>query len=416
MTRRSPAGSGARARFWLLLPVWLALGAGLIALALLPVSGPPPAPRPPLSPLEREVGSLLMVGFEGAEPDAPGVRRTLARARAGRIGAVMFLRRNVTDRTGTTALTGALRAARPDLLVALDQEGGWVARLGRGSGFPRTPSARRVAAALTPAEAESLYEGMARGLSEWGFDVNLAPVVDVEVAGNPIIARLGRAFASDTGEVTDYARAFVRGHCRAGVRAVLKHFPGHGSSLADSHLGTADVTATWNERELAPYRALMDETGAVMIGHLTHRRLGGAVPATFSSAIVDGLLRREMGFEGVVVSDDLQMDAVTLSQPEAAVAALRAGVDVLLFSGDRDDPVLVDAIIDGVAREARRDPDFRRRVALAAERVARWRQAAFETGAAAGTGIADCAAVPSLGPNSSSQSVITGAGMGLDTR
>ena len=322
-------------------------------------------------------GRVLMVGFDGRVASDDGVRRTVGQLRRGEIAGVMYLRRNVRGEGQVKALNRLLTgAADRTPLVALDQEGGRVSRLGRRSGFRRTPSAFSIGR-TGPEQAMAAYERMAQGLRDWGFNVNFGPVVDLHRRDNPIIGRLGRAYAAEPETVVPFARAFVHAHAAAGIATALKHFPGHGSSLRDTHRGSADVTETWSPAELDPFRALVAEAPLVMTGHIVNRQLGSGAPATLAPEIVTGLLRERLGFTGVVVSDDLQMDAISdrYDEPEAAERAMRAGVDLLLFANDgRVDPNLVTRVTEHLARVARRDPGFERRLREAGDRVDRLRE------------------------------------------
>ena len=178
-------------------------------------------------------------------------------------------------------------------------------------------------------------------LREAGIGWNLAPVVDVGYnPANPVIVRNARSFGAGPLLVTSHARAYIRGLHAEGVLASLKHFPGHGSSFADSHLGFVDVTDTANrDVELVPYRTLIAEglADSVMTGHVFNRRLDARYPATLSPATIHGVLRKKLKFAGVVVSDDLRMGAIEKhwGLGDAAVMALRAEVDMLLIAEDR---------------------------------------------------------------------------------
>jgi len=155
---------------------------------------------------------------------------------------------------------------------------------------------------------------------------------------NPVIVGTGRSFGANPRLVAAHAAAYVEGSRRAGVLTALKHFPGHGSSYADSHLGFVDVTETWSESELTPFRRVIEagKADAVMTAHVFNRRLDPRLPATLSRATVEGLLRGELGWDGVVVSDDLRMGAIEqhYGLGEAAVLAVDAGVDVLIVADD----------------------------------------------------------------------------------
>ena len=346
-------------------------------LALVVLTAPARIMSPALPALERMIGQMIVVGFSGSEPLHGNVLQTRRQIAEGRIGGVMLLGRNVTDAAGTRRLIAALTHAATDLplLVAVDQEGGRVARLRWRTGVTPFPSARRVSETMDPAQAAALYEKGARDLAALGFNLNFGPVVDVDVNPfNPVIGRLGRSYSSEPARVAHYAGAFVQGHRKAGVLTALKHFPGHGSSTRDSHHGTTDITETWSEDELLPFASLIAKGQAdiVMTGHLLHRDHEATLPATLSHRIVTGLLRERLGFDGVVIADDLQMGAVRrhFSEEEAAVAAIRAGVDILLFSRDRAiDPTLVDRVMGAVAVAARRDPRLRERIERSHARI-----------------------------------------------
>lgn len=325
------------------------------------------------------VGQMIVVGFAGSHPRSPGVVRTREQVARGEIGGVMLLSRNVTDAAGTRRLVDALQGAARDLplLVAVDQEGGRVARLRPRHGVAPLPSAARVAATLGPQQAIDLYHGAARDLARFGFNLNFGPVVDVNMNGfNPVIGRLGRSFSPQPEVVARYARAFVHGHRRAGVLTALKHFPGHGSSRNDSHLGLVDVTATWSSDELLPFADLIasDHVDAIMTGHLIHRGFAPDRPATLSREMIEGLLRGRLGFDGVVIADDLQMGAIArrYSEEEASVLAVRAGVDLLLFSRDkRPDPTLVSRVTRAVVSAALRDDRLKDRIRASHTRILR---------------------------------------------
>jgi beta-N-acetylhexosaminidase len=206
-------------------------------------------------------------------------------------------------------------------------------------------------------------------------------VVDVgENPANPVIVGTGRSFGADPARVTEQARAYLTGAHAAGVLTGLKHFPGHGGSFADSHLGFVDVTDTARpEIELAPYRTLMAEglVDTVMTAHVFNRRLDERHPATLSRATISGLLRRDLGWNGPVVSDDLRMGAIEqhYGLDEAAVLALDAGVDLLLIADDRlpdgrSAAGVALAAVRGALQSGRLDPA---RVEAALERVSRLR-------------------------------------------
>jgi beta-N-acetylhexosaminidase len=297
-----------------------------------------------LAALAPELGQLLLVGFTGTRLEPEGApARLLCEAR---IGGVVLFARNIVDAAQLARFTAALReraracTGRP-LLVAIDAEGGRVMRLGPAAGYPETLSAADLGQGNDLAVTELEARRIGARLREAGVNWNLAPVVDVGYnPANPVIVGEGRSYSANPQLVTLHARAFLHGMRDEGILTALKHFPGHGSSFADSHRGFVDVTDTANpEVELLPYRALIGErlVDSVMTAHVVNRRLDRRHPATLSPATVTGLLRDELGFDGLVVSDDLRMGAIEqyYGLGEAAVRALAAGVDVLLIAVDQ---------------------------------------------------------------------------------
>jgi beta-N-acetylhexosaminidase len=303
-----------------------------------------PVDRALLDQLEPELGQLLLVGFDGTEgAESPGLRALVCDTR---VGGVLLSGRNVVDAAQVKRLTGWIGGeadgcgvSRP--LVAVDAEGGGVMRLAPRAGYVPTPSANELGeegdVTLTELEARRI----GRMLREAGITWDLAPVVDVGYnPANSVIVGAGRSYGASPLQVAAHARAFMRGLRAEGLLNSLKHFPGHGSSFADSHAGFVDVTATAKpDLELLPYRLLLRErlVDSVMTAHVFNRRLDGRYPATLSQATITGLLRRDVGWEGVVVSDDLRMGAIEqhYGLAEAVVLALDAGVDVLLIVEDR---------------------------------------------------------------------------------
>ena len=259
---------------------------------------------------------------------------------------MLLFGRNVVDPAQVERLTrwvderARTCAGRP-VVIGADAEGGRVMRLGAAAGYTPTLSHQDLGdgndLALTELEARRIG-GRLRAA---GIGWNLAPVIDVGYnPANPVIVGAGRAFGADPARVTAHARAYVAGMRAAGVLTALKHFPGHGSSFADSHLGFVDVTDTARPTlELAPYRALLAEgvVDAVMTAHVYNRRLDRRYPATLSRRTIAGVLRGDLGWHGVVVSDDLRMGAIEqhYGLDDAAILALQAGVDILLIADDR---------------------------------------------------------------------------------
>jgi beta-N-acetylhexosaminidase len=287
-------------------------------------------------PDARNHGELLIAGFSGSNAQSPSAQALADQIRSGAVGGVVFVKDNVGDRDDVQGLVRLFSAGGPrKVIVAIDHEGGAVQRLIEAHGCAKLPSARQVAADHTIAEAQALYEEAGRAVARLGFNLNLAPVVDLENAGNPAIGHYGRAFGGDADTVTTYAGAFVRGFEASGVCCVLKHFPGQGGAQSDSHEWAPDISAVWSEADLAPFRRLISERGvdAVMSGYSVLRTVASdGRPAALSREIVTGLLHDQLGFDGVAMTDDLDMGAVGygFARRAAIVQALQAGNDALM--------------------------------------------------------------------------------------
>jgi beta-N-acetylhexosaminidase len=290
------------------------------------------------------LGDLLLVGFNGTGGDGNAdLERLLCEVR---VGGVLLFGRNVVDPDQVAQLTRWIATRAQDcggrpVLVAVDAEGGRVMRLSPAAGYPSTPTHQALGDRNDVAVTEQEARQIGAMLRVAGIGWDLAPVVDVALnPANTVIVGHGRSFGADIERVTAHARAFVDGLHAEGVLTALKHFPGHGSSLADSHLGFVDVTETASPAvELAPYRALLAErrVDAVMTAHVFNRARDPRYPATLSRATITGLLRDELGWKGPVVSDDLRMGAIEQHYGfgDAIVLAVEAGVDVLLIADDR---------------------------------------------------------------------------------
>jgi beta-N-acetylhexosaminidase len=341
--------------------------------------------------LEEMAGQMVLVGFKGNSADDASIKALAGEIRQGQIGGVMYLKANVKSLDAVKSMNAALTAASPaglPVFISLDQEGGAVQRLSGAVGFPEMPNARDVAKADSPADAAALYGRTAKALAGEGFNINFGPVVDLDVnPTNPIIGKYGRAFSADPDKVIAYAEAFIDAHRKAGLLTSLKHFPGHGSSTSDSHKGFVDISKTWSETELDPYRTLIGAGDAdfVMVGHLFNANYAIPgdkldLPASLSPVWIGDVLRGKLGFKGVVISDDLDMGAIrklfdsegeTGILRETAIRAVRAGVDVLLFSNTAAyDPALGAKVQAILVDEAKRDPAFAKRIEESYRRIA----------------------------------------------
>ncbi len=319
--------------------------------------------------LELEVlcGQLIVGGFDGAEPPARYLR-ALAEGRRG--GAILF-RRNVPDLDATLRLCAALAAAggpeRPPFL-GIDQEGGRVTRL--PAPFLKLPPMRSLGDLMDLPLLRRAARAVASELRAVGINLNFAPVLDVDSnPANPIIG--DRAFGRDPRAAAQGGVAFLVGLQEERVLAGGKHFTGHGDPALDSHLALPTLAhgrGRLDEIELPPFRAASRAgVASLMTAHIVVEALDPGVPATLSRSICTGLLRGEIGFEGVLFSDDLEMAAIAAHHPveEAATAAISAGCDALLVCKDED---LQDRAHEALVRRAERDPSFRDRCVEAAAR------------------------------------------------
>jgi beta-N-acetylhexosaminidase len=212
-------------------------------------------------PLETMVGQMILLGFPGTAPDEAACLNVARQIQAGEVGGVLLLGSNFKTRTGVLGMTALFRSARGPLpvFIVVDMEGGLVQRLGPKLGYPKIPSAEKVATTMSPMEAQTVAVQIAQLVQEAGFNVNLGPVVDLGAEPrNPLFLQ-HRSYGGDPQRVADYARVFLSEHRRRGILTVLKHFPGHGSSLTDSHDDFVDISATWQRNELEPYRQLIGE-------------------------------------------------------------------------------------------------------------------------------------------------------------
>ncbi|MEQ8362289.1 MAG: glycoside hydrolase family 3 protein [Cyclobacteriaceae bacterium] len=324
--------------------------------------------------LDIKIGQMILIGVPGTEVD-PLVLREI---QDGKAGSIIFFEKNISPKNSFKRLRDMAwtyqQAAPIPLFISIDEEGGKVNRLKEKYGFPRSLSAADMSASI---DSVRYYgETTAATLIGLGINVNFAPVVDVAInPNNPVITKNGRSFSPNEDSVTLYAKEFIKAHRKLGVMTTLKHFPGHGSSMDDTHYGIADVTKTWETKELKPYMALIDSgyVDAIMTAHIVNKNLDDkSLPGTLSKKILDSLLRKSLKFDGVVFSDDMQMHAITKHYgfEEAIKLAVNAGVDILTFSNniqgsedrtvDRVHSIIKKYVMDGTIPASRIDKSFHR--------------------------------------------------------
>ena len=312
----------------------------------------------PQSTFRDKIGQMLVIGFDGKQIDAQSqLTQVIEKNNIG--GVILFdynsrtknYDKNIESPAQVMRLTkdlqyysaqGHLNYNRPNLplLISVDYEGGKVNRLNEKYGFPPTRSAAYIGKRGLD-EAGFMAQEMAETLKVLGFNLNFAPVVDVNVnPDNPVIGKKDRSFSQDPTEVAKYASVYTEQFIHQKIQCAYKHFPGHGSSSEDSHLGFVDVTKTWQPYELAPYQQLFDSNeacGMVMTAHIVNRQLDeSGLPATLSHKILTDLLRHQLHFKGVIITDDMQMKAISdhYGLENALVRAINAGADMLIFGNN----------------------------------------------------------------------------------
>jgi len=300
-------------------------------------------------PLETKIGQMLMVGFRGLTVDeSTHIRRDIEKYQIG--GIVLYnidlpsnrkLPRNVESPQQLQELNNDLQAlSKVPLLIGIDQEGGKVCRLTPKYEFPMRPPSAQYLGKLNQLDSTRYYAiETAKMLKDAGINLNYAPVVDVNVNPNcPVIGGIERSISADPKIVTAHASEIINAHREYGVFCSLKHFPGHGSANMDSHIGFTDVTKTWTEMELEPYKALIEKNNVdvIMTAHVFNSKLDDKYPATLSKKITHDILRKRYKWEGVILSDDLHMGAIAdnFDFKTTIEKSIEAGVDILLFSNN----------------------------------------------------------------------------------
>jgi beta-N-acetylhexosaminidase len=336
--------------------------------------------------IRKKIAQLIMVGFKEAEVDegTPVVRAIKEFGLGGvilyNIDLKCFLEaqrekpdlsryegaklcpKNIISPDQLKSLTTALKSySKEPLLISVDQEGGLVSRLGPAAGFSERESPKELGKKDELAKTTITAEGIAGDLQESGINLNLAPVVDLDLNPEGLISKSGRAFGPDPELVYRHARAFIAAHRRHRVLTALKHFPGKGSAGKDTHFELADVTSLYQDQELLPFSRLIGEGLAdlVMTSHISHRGWDEEYPVTLSPKVLQENLRTKLGYQGLIISDDLLMGAIVkrFSLEEAYVLAVQAGVDILLASNNSpegDDPHLFQRVYEALVKAAER--------------------------------------------------------------
>ncbi len=291
--------------------------------------------------LDLKIGQMIMMGMSGTSVSANS--SIIQDIKSGKVGGVLLFEYNLAkNNTKTTLqkLTDDLQnAASTSLFISIDQEGGKVNRLKMKYGFPAMPSAKSVGDKNNDEYSKFVASTISNSCAEVGINLNYAPVMDIHNYTCPVIGKLERSFSSNPKTIAHIGEIYIDAHHENGVKTVLKHFPGHGNSKTDSHLGIADVSNYWSDKELLPYKILIAENkvDAIMTAHIINNKLDNKkIPSTLSYKIVTELLREKLKFNGVVISDDMQMGAIAkqFGFEESIKMAINAGIDILIFSNN----------------------------------------------------------------------------------
>ncbi len=321
---------------------------------------------------------MIIAGFRGSTPEeCSQIADDIKKHNLG--GVILFDRdmqipdnqRNIKSPQQLKTLCNWLQNLRSEpLFIAIDQEGGRVSRLNPDCSFPPTLSAK--ASTSSDASFNNNCQTICQTLKDAGINLNLAPVVDTGVNQNNFIFKKERIYSTKPDKVATYAGKAIKINHDNNILTAIKHFPGHGSSQVDSHLGMTDVTTTWNERELIPFKKLGPETDMVMTAHIFHRFFDKKYPATLSHKIITGILREKLGYDGVIISDDMGMKAISANYglEESITHAINAGVDILLLANNSEwDLQIVEKAVAIIVNQVKAGRIKEERIDEAVERI-----------------------------------------------
>lgn len=293
--------------------------------------------------LDLKIGQMILVGIKDLK-SASKKDSVVSEIAKNKVGSIILFEKNISNTNSYVTLKNCIdslqRYAKIPLFVSIDEEGGQVHRLKEKYGFVKVPSAMHLGKIDNADSSTFYYERLAAQLHNLGINMNFAPSVDMGVnTKNPVIYKMWRSYSPDPNLVTKHAALCVEAHQKHKVATVLKHFPGHGSSLTDSHLGLTNVTKTWTAKELLPFYNLIrsNTLDAIMTAHIVNCKLDSScLPATLSKKIITGLLRDSLGYSGLIVSDDMQMYAISKNYglERAINLCINAGVDILLLGNN----------------------------------------------------------------------------------
>lgn len=361
--------------------------------------------------LHKKIGEMLIVGFDDSEfIEGSLIAENIEQHHIG--GVILFSsfpewswqnkkcgKRNIINPQQLRKLINNLqdhakKNRNPEegaLFIAMDQEGGYVSRLSAEDGFiQENLSAKELGNINDLAFTYNYAQELAKYLKMLGINLNFAPVIDLAVNSDNFIYKKERCFGNNPDRVYEQAKAFARGMHNNGIKTTLKHFPGHGNSAGDTHKGMVDITETWDIKELEPYQRFIDSgyCELIMISHVINQKLDsthkiknksgemGLAPATFSGKMVTELLRKQMGFKGVIVSDDLCMGAITneYSFEDTLKYAINSGIDILILANHEQDrtkdaiEIIQRLVDDGIIKRERIEQSYEKIIKLKLKR------------------------------------------------
>ena len=292
--------------------------------------------------IDEKIGQLLLFGISDSKIIEEN-NKFLKSVKANKLGGILIYEKNIAKDSSKSKLKKLIKKFKDNskipLLVSIDEEGGKVNRLKQKYGFPKTVSAYYLGKTNDLDSTKHYSDIIAHNLYLNGFNINYAPVLDFHNPSSPPLGKMERCFSDDAEEIIKHSRQVIESHRYFNVKTVLKHFPGHGNSQKDSHLDVTDVSKYWKAEELIPYEKLITENkvDAIMTAHIVNDKLDSLLlPATLSQKVMTGLLREQMGFEGVIISDDMHMKAISdhYGFEQAIEMCINAGVDILMFSNN----------------------------------------------------------------------------------
>ncbi len=341
--------------------------------------------------LEEIIGQLFILGFQGKDLNEHSpIIQDIKKRNLG--GVILFDRllannknhNNIESPAQVKGLCDFLQKhSQSPLLIAIDQEGGMVKRLKRKTGFPETESAYELGIHNDVIRTEIHAATTACTLGKLGINYNLSPVVDLNIyPDNPVIGKIQRSFSASPEHVVHHAVLWLAEHKKQNILTCLKHFPGHGNSQTDSHLGFTDISNSWKKSELIPFQKLINDKksspiDSIMLGHLYHKGFDSKYPASLSPVIVGSLLRNKLAFQGVIITDDLQMKAITdnYGLEESVCLALAAGVDMIIVGNNLEyKPDFLKQVIPAIQRAVKEKKIEEEHIYKAWKRVSRLKE------------------------------------------